>query len=320
MTNESLVTTMRACRHAIHSHPETAFEEHQTAKLIAKELRKADIEVHESIGKTGMVAVLRNGEGPSIGLRADMDALPIAEENNFSHRSLVAGKMHACGHDGHSSMLLGAALYLNQHRNWNGTINFIFQPAEESYGGGKVMLQEGLKSGALPATYRSPLMFRLCMRDRLLYERIKTMSLRGSTSQRTVKIGVKEARRQALQTALQVILAEEIEPKRITYGMLGKRVNLTAGQAMKSVLAFPELKAALDEVNQNKVKRQWRWAVHMEYEAANGGTLKIMDISRRAKLPTNRDASKYIRSPYFCKLYAWGVALIGPVRNFVFKA
>jgi amidohydrolase len=144
MANESLVNTMRACRHAIHSHPETAFEEHQTAKLIAKELRKANIEVHEGIGKTGMVAVLRNGEGPSIGLRADMDALPITEANNFSHRSRVAGKMHACGHDGHSSMLLGAALYLNEHRNWNGTINFIFQPAEESYGGGKVMLEDGL--------------------------------------------------------------------------------------------------------------------------------------------------------------------------------
>lgn len=144
MSNDNLVSIMRACRHAIHSHPETAFEEHRTAALIAGKLRDAGIDVHEGIGKTGLVAVIRNGDGPSLGLRADMDALPVAEANEFSHRSQVAGKMHACGHDGHSSMLLGAALHLKANRNWRGTINFIFQPAEESFGGGKVMLEDGL--------------------------------------------------------------------------------------------------------------------------------------------------------------------------------
>jgi amidohydrolase len=144
MLSVSIAETMRACRHRLHAYPETAFEEHKTSSLIARILREHGIVVFEGIGKTGLVAVLKNGEGPSIGLRADMDALPVQEENTFGHRSQVEGKMHACGHDGHSSMLVGAALYLNENRNWKGIINFIFQPAEESFGGGRVMVEDGL--------------------------------------------------------------------------------------------------------------------------------------------------------------------------------
>lgn len=144
MTDDQIVNLMHDCRRTLHAHPETAFEEHKTAKLLANILRENGIEVFEGIGKTGLVAVLRNGDGPSIGLRADMDALPVHEENTFGHRSQHQGKMHACGHDGHASMLLGAALYLNTNRNWRGTVNFIFQPAEEALGGGKVMVGEGL--------------------------------------------------------------------------------------------------------------------------------------------------------------------------------
>jgi amidohydrolase len=144
VNDEQIVDVMRDCRRTLHAHPETAFEEHKTARLLADTLRANGLEVFEGIGRTGLVAVLKNGDGPAIGLRADMDALPVHEENTFEYRSRHEGKMHACGHDGHASMLLGAALYLNANRNWSGTVNFIFQPAEETYGGGKVMVDDGL--------------------------------------------------------------------------------------------------------------------------------------------------------------------------------
>lgn len=144
MNDAQILEVVRDCRKRLHAHPETAFEEHQTAHLLATTLREHGIEVFEGIGRTGLVAVLKNGIGPRIGLRADMDALPIHEENEFAYRSQNQGKMHACGHDGHAAMLLGAALHLNANRNWTGTVNCIFQPAEESYGGGKVMVKDRL--------------------------------------------------------------------------------------------------------------------------------------------------------------------------------
>ncbi|MDC8757950.1 M20 aminoacylase family protein [Janthinobacterium fluminis] len=144
MTDDQIVEVMRSCRRALHARPETAFEEHATARLLAETLRAHGIDVFEGVGRTGLVAVLRNGAGPSIGLRADMDALPVQEANSFGHRSVHDGKMHACGHDGHAAMLLGAALHLNANRDWRGTVHCIFQPAEEALGGGKVMVEEGL--------------------------------------------------------------------------------------------------------------------------------------------------------------------------------
>ncbi|TFL15028.1 amidohydrolase [Pusillimonas caeni] len=132
-------------RHDLHAHPETAFEETRTAAIVAAELEALGIEVHEGIARTGVVGVLRAGNSQrAIGLRADMDALPIHEANTFTHRSRVPGKMHACGHDGHTTMLLGAARYLARHRDFDGTVYFIFQPAEEGEGGGRLMVQEGL--------------------------------------------------------------------------------------------------------------------------------------------------------------------------------
>jgi hippurate hydrolase len=131
-------------RHDIHAHPELAFEEQRTSDIVARELESFGIEVHRGLAKTGVVGVLKTGDGPSIGLRADMDALPIHENNQFDHRSLHEGKMHACGHDGHTSMLLGAAKYLAETRRFKGTVNFIFQPAEEGEGGARVMIEEGL--------------------------------------------------------------------------------------------------------------------------------------------------------------------------------
>lgn len=136
---------LTAIRRDIHANPELGLEEHRTAELIARKLEEWGIEVHRSVGTTGVVGVLRSGNGEgTIGLRADMDALPIVEANDVPYRSRNQGKMHACGHDGHITMLLGAARYLAETRNFNGTVNFIFQPGEEGVGGALAMLQDDL--------------------------------------------------------------------------------------------------------------------------------------------------------------------------------
>jgi amidohydrolase len=137
---------LTAIRRDIHAHPETAFEETRTSALVAEKLRSWGIEVHTGLGKTGLVGVLRGGSGKkSIGLRADMDALPMPEHNRFGHASTVPGRMHGCGHDGHTTMLLGAAQYLAKHRDFDGTVNFIFQPAEENgNAGAREMMRDGL--------------------------------------------------------------------------------------------------------------------------------------------------------------------------------
>jgi hippurate hydrolase len=136
---------MTRWRRDIHAHPELGFEEIRTAEIVAEKLRSFGLEVHCGIGKTGVVGVLRaGGSGRSIGLRADMDALPITEANTFPHRSMQEGRMHACGHDGHTTMLLGAAKYLAETRRFDGVVNFIFQPAEEGIGGACAMIADGL--------------------------------------------------------------------------------------------------------------------------------------------------------------------------------
>jgi hippurate hydrolase len=137
---------MTAWRRDFHEHPELGFEERRTSAIVADQLKAFGVdEVHTGIAKTGVVGVLRAGNGSgSIGLRADMDALPIDEASGVPHASKSAGKMHACGHDGHTTMLLGAARYLAETRNFEGTVYLIFQPAEEMLGGGRVMLEEGL--------------------------------------------------------------------------------------------------------------------------------------------------------------------------------
>lgn len=136
---------LTAIRHDIHAHPELGLEEHRTAELVARKLEEWGIEVHRGVGRTGVVGVLRSGQGNrAIGLRADMDALPMEERTTLAFRSTVPGRMHACGHDGHTTMLLGAAKYLAATRNFSGTVNFIFQPGEEGCGGALAMLEDGL--------------------------------------------------------------------------------------------------------------------------------------------------------------------------------
>jgi amidohydrolase len=142
---ETLHGEMREWRRDIHAHPELGFQEKRTAELVASRLESFGIEVHRGIGRTGVVGVLRNGSSKrTLGLRADMDALPIREANAFAHRSRHEGVMHACGHDGHTAMLLGAAKHLARNRNFDGTVHFIFQPAEEGIGGAKAMIEDGL--------------------------------------------------------------------------------------------------------------------------------------------------------------------------------
>ncbi|GAB3454160.1 M20 aminoacylase family protein [Insolitispirillum peregrinum] len=142
----ALTREMQGWRHHLHAHPETAFEEVKTAAFVIERLQAFGVdEIHQGIGKTGVVGIIRGQQdGPWLGLRADMDALDLHEDNDFAHRSQTPGKMHACGHDGHTAMLLGAASFLARHRNFAGTVALIFQPAEENEGGGRAMVEDGL--------------------------------------------------------------------------------------------------------------------------------------------------------------------------------
>ena len=147
-TIDSIVTQaaeMATLRRNIHAHPELCFKEVRTAEVVAQKLTEWGIPIHRGLGTTGVVGIVKNGtSNRAIGLRADMDALPMQEFNTFSHASQHAGKMHACGHDGHTAMLLAAAQHLAKHRHFDGTVYLIFQPAEEGGGGAREMIKEGL--------------------------------------------------------------------------------------------------------------------------------------------------------------------------------
>ena len=147
MLTAERLTELTALRRDLHAHPELAFAEQRTAALIARELAALGLPVHEGIGGTGLVAVVEGAHpGPAVGLRADMDALPMQEGNTFAHASRHAGCMHGCGHDGHTAMLLGAAGVLARSRDFAGTVYLIFQPAEEMEGGAVAMIEDGLFS------------------------------------------------------------------------------------------------------------------------------------------------------------------------------
>ncbi|MBH0085786.1 amidohydrolase [Psychrobacter sp. SCQQ22] len=142
--NDALLDEVKQWRKQIHSQPELGFKEFKTSSFIVDKLQSFGIEVHQGLGGTGVVGTLKNGTGPTIGIRADIDALPIEEQNDVEHKSTHANCMHACGHDGHTSVLLGTAKYLSENKNFSGTIHLIFQPAEEVLGGAKAMIDDGL--------------------------------------------------------------------------------------------------------------------------------------------------------------------------------
>ena len=145
MKTQGLHNQLVDWRHELHMHPQISFEEEYASNKVVNLLKDFGIEVHEGIAKTGVVGVLKKGtSNKSIGIRADMDALPINEINTFSYKSKIENRMHACGHDGHTTMLLGAAKYLAEQGNFDGTIYFIFQPDEENTLGAKTMIEEGL--------------------------------------------------------------------------------------------------------------------------------------------------------------------------------
>ena len=142
LADAAAITTLRR---DIHAHPELCFQEQRTSDVIAKALTDWGIPVHRGLGKTGVVGIIKNGTSArAVGLRADIDALPMQEGNTFAHASKHAGKMHACGHDGHTAMLLAAAKHLSRHRNFDGTVYLVFQPAEEGGGGAREMIKDGL--------------------------------------------------------------------------------------------------------------------------------------------------------------------------------
>jgi len=142
--HQALLDDARRWRRDFHAHPELGFAEHRTAARVAELLAGFGLEVHRGLGGTGVVGVLRHGQGPSLGLRADMDALPMQEVGDVPHRSTAAGRMHACGHDGHTAILLAAARHLSESRDFRGTVYFVFQPAEENLGGAQKMIEDGL--------------------------------------------------------------------------------------------------------------------------------------------------------------------------------
>ena len=147
----NVIPEVKDWRHDLHAHPELGYEEEWTSNFVSEKLESFGIEVHRGLGKTGVIGVLKGinanqsgGGNKAIGLRADMDALPMTEENDLSYKSKFDGRMHACGHDGHTAMLLGAAKVLSLKRDFDGTVYFIFQPAEEGGGGGLAMIEDGL--------------------------------------------------------------------------------------------------------------------------------------------------------------------------------
>lgn len=141
---ERMLPDLVAWRHDLHAHPEIAFQEHRTSAFVADKLASFGLDVHTGLAGTGVIGVLRCDDGAAVGLRSDIDALPIVEATGLPYASINPGRMHACGHDGHTTMLLGAARLLAENRPRRGTFVFIFQPAEENEGGARVMIEEGL--------------------------------------------------------------------------------------------------------------------------------------------------------------------------------
>ncbi|KSW22959.1 MULTISPECIES: M20 aminoacylase family protein [unclassified Pseudomonas] len=239
---------LKALRQDIHAHPELGFEERRTADLVADLLGQWGYEVHRDVGRTGVVGVLRNGDSPRrLGLRADMDALPIEEATGLPYSSCHHGRMHACGHDGHTTMLLGAARYLAATRNFQGSLTLIFQPAEEGQGGALAMLEDDLLQrfpcDALFGMHNMPGLEagHLCFRSGpmmasqdLLEVRIEGVGGHGSMPHLSVDPLVAAA---SVVMALQTVVGRNVDPQQaavVTVGALqaGEAANVIPQQAL----------------------------------------------------------------------------------------
>ncbi|WP_444436567.1 M20 aminoacylase family protein [Pseudomonas sp. A6] len=239
---------LKALRQDIHAHPELGFEERRTADLVADLLGQWGYEVHRGVGHTGVVGVLRNGDSPRrLGLRADMDALPIEEATGLPYSSCHHGRMHACGHDGHTTMLLGAARYLAATRNFQGSLTLIFQPAEEGQGGALAMLEDDLLQrfpcDALFGMHNMPGLEagHLCFRNGpmmasqdLLEVRIEGVGGHGSMPHLSVDPLVAAA---SVVMALQTVVGRNVDPQQaavVTVGALqaGEAANVIPQQAL----------------------------------------------------------------------------------------
>ncbi|WP_372437867.1 M20 aminoacylase family protein [Pseudomonas chlororaphis subsp. aureofaciens] len=266
---DDVASDLRAVRQDIHAHPELGFEENRTAALVARSLEEWGYQVHSGIGKTGVVGVLRNGSSPRrLGLRADMDALPIVENSGVAYSSRHSGCMHACGHDGHTAMLLGAARYLAATRQFDGTLTLIFQPAEEGQGGAEAMLADGLlerfpcdalfgmhNMPGLPAGYLGFREGPMMASQDLLTVTLEGVGGHGSMPHLTVDPLVAAA---SVVMALQTVVARNIDAQEaavVTVGALqaGEAANVIPQQALLR-LSLRALNAPVREQMLERVK------------------------------------------------------------------
>ncbi len=294
-----------AMRHYLHAHPELAFEEYDTSDWVAAKLVEYGYEVHRGLGGTGVVGTLRKGGGlRRLGIRADMDALPIHEETGLSYASIHPGKMHACGHDGHTASLLAAARYLASAGNFNGTLNLIFQPAEEGLGGARKMIEDGLlekfpcdgvfafhnwpgfpagKFGVLPGTFMSS--------SDTAFITVHGRGGHGSMPHHCVDAAVVAAH---IVVLLQTIVARNVDPREmavITVGRLqsGTISNVIAGSAHLdlSIRAYsPEIRAMLRDRITELVQQQ---------ALALGATASIDYCWRYPALNNDEEMSRFAR-------------------------
>ncbi|AZE47118.1 N-acyl-L-amino acid amidohydrolase [Pseudomonas chlororaphis] len=266
---DDVASDLRAVRQDIHAHPELGFEENRTSALVARSLEEWGYEVHSGIGRTGVVGVLRNGSSPRrLGLRADMDALPIVENSGVAYSSRHRGSMHACGHDGHTAMLLGAARYLAATRQFEGTLTLIFQPAEEGQGGAEAMLADGLlerfpcdalfgmhNMPGLPAGHLGFRQGPMMASQDLLTVTLEGVGGHGSMPHLTVDPLVAAA---SVVMALQTVVARNIDAQEaavVTVGALqaGEAANVIAQQALLR-LSLRALNAPVREQMLERVK------------------------------------------------------------------
>ena len=280
----AIAAEMVALRQTLHANPELGFEEHQTSELVASQLERWGYAVHRGVGRTGVVATLQNGHGKRLGLRADMDALPINELTHLPYASRNAGLMHACGHDGHTATLLAAARVLGITRAFSGTLTFIFQPAEEGLGGAQAMLDDGLferfPCDALYAFHNAPgyAAGLLGFRSGVIYSSsdtaIITVHGQGGHGAKPHQAVDPILVASYLVIALQSIVSREVDPNELAIITVGA---FLAGQAPNVIPASAELRLTVRARNE-AVRAQLReriTAMAQQLAAAHGARAEV---------------------------------------------